>query len=292
MAINNRSTRWGITLFEDAEPQFRSQTMHYLKYIRHICPDTGRPHWHIFVQYKKKLRGGSVKKDFNGHLLCLHKDDTSYIDDGHTAVGDPVEHGNLAGAGQRTDILAFKAAIDSGASMKEISSQHFQCWLKYHKMIPTYRTIQAPLYTSKYKKEDFLVNIPDDQWDTHYHLWGGPDTGKTQFALAQFERPLYVRHQDHLVDFDINRHDGIVMDEMSFTHWPVNSVICLLNKKDPAQVHVRYTTALLPAGVRIIFCSNEEHIFYNPGNPNIEPSQIESIKAKVQVVHVTRKMFE
>lgn len=80
----------------------------------------------------------------------------------------------------------------------------------------------------------------------------------------------------------------MVCDEMSFTHWPVCSVIGLLNKKDPAQVHVRYTTALLPAGIRIIFCSNEEEIFYSRNNPNVTMSQIASIDAKLYVNRINK----
>lgn len=48
-----------------------------------------------------------------------------------------------------------------------------------------------------------------------------------------------MRHADHFKFFDASYHDGIVVDEMSFTHWPINAVINLVNKKDPAMIHIR-----------------------------------------------------
>jgi len=279
-----------VTIFQEEDPVFKEETMVYMKYVKHLCPETKRIHFHVFVQYGVKQRGTAVKRDFDGHLIRLFKNNTDYIDDGHSALSDPVEYGKLQQQGARNDINAFRDAIASGATLKDLSHDYFKEWLKYGKMIPTYRMLQAPLYLAKYPPESFLV-APITVWTKHYHLWGDPDTGKTQYALSQFKNPHYVRHQDHLADFDTARHDGIVCDEMSFTHWPVNSVIGLLNKKDPAQVHVRYTTALLPAGIKIIFCSNDEDIFYNMNSPGITMTQIASIQAKVETLHVNKRMF-
>lgn len=59
--------------------------------------------------------------------------------------------------------------------------------------------LQAPLYVSKYPADSFRVKLQGRQWDRHHHVWGDPDTGKTQWALAQFERPHYVRYIDYLI---------------------------------------------------------------------------------------------
>lgn len=290
-AIIARVKIWGLTTWKDEHPTFSEEHMEYMKVVQHKAPDTDRLHWHSFIIFKSRLRMNTVKgivADREAHCIPLYKVDTAYLDDGHTALAEPVEFGSIpkTDQGKRNDITRFKEALESHATLKEIAQEHFGCWLKYQKMIPIYRSLINEVSPSRYTLDQFKRPLPN--WDTHWHLWGPPDTGKTQFALAHFTKPLYVRHIDHLLAFD--NHDGIVFDEMSFTHWPITSVITLLNKKDQGQINIRYTYIIIPAGTRMIFCSNLEYIFYDPDKP-ITPECKESIEAKVTIVNVTHKLF-
>lgn len=251
----------------------------------------GRLHWHAFVIFKQPVRRFTCKKlilDNGAHCNPLLRDDTSYLDDGHDTVAGPRTFEEKPTQGKRSDIKSFKEAIDRGDSIREISNSHFGCWCKYGNLITRYRMLQTDTQ-SAYPLSSFKW-APLDLEHQHAHLFGPPDTGKTQFALAHFERPLYVRHPDHLTHFDPKHHDGIVVDELSFTHWPICSVINMLNKKDPAMIHIRYQVAYLPAGVRIIFCSNEPDIFYDPSKP-VPGYASESIIAKCTSYHVLEKLY-
>lgn len=288
--MDRRQRIWGVTTWKEDPPTFDVETMTYMMRVRHRAPETGKEHWHALIAFKKQVYGNGVKKailDKEAHLRPLQNYDTQYLEDGHTAISAPQEFGEKVKKGARSDIASFKKAIEDGKSISEIAQSHFSCWLKYSAMIPKYRALIKDQYVSKYGKEDFKGEIVE--WDKQWHLWGPPDTGKTQFALAQFEHPLYIRHIDEINNFDPMKNDGIVLDEMDFTHWPVNAVINLLNKKDPQQIHIRYTVACLPAGVNMIFCSNKEGIFFDPMKATQEEQ--ESVLAKVQIMHVDKKLF-
>lgn len=103
-------------------------------------------------------------------------------------------------------------------------------------------------------------------------LCGGKGCGKTQFALAHFNKPLYVQEKDDFAKFVEGYHDGIVIDEMSFTHWPNGSIINMLQLETTISVHCRYGDAKIPAGTPRIFCYNNDGIFSTVVNPDAEQS--------------------
>jgi len=92
-------------------------------------------------------------------------------------------------------------------------------------------------------------------------FWGPSGFGKTQFALAHFKNPLFVTHLDELSRFNKAVHDGIVFDDMSFSHLPRNTQIYLLDQDNNRAIHVRYKTAKLPKHTKKIFTTNTREIF-------------------------------
>lgn len=286
---------WGVTSWADGPLEYNGAKMRYMRCVHHKCPETGRLHWHSFIQFKSKLRLSEVKKlikDDTAHCVRLYKDDTSYLDDGHDSISEPMEFGKRVTQGQRTAIADFGEAIRDGKSDKELFEMDAASYLRYHNCIGKVRALYMPEVKAQYSLDQFTFpRIGEDEWDKHYHFWGPADTGKTQFALAHFKKPLYVRHVDKLADFYGGQYDGIVVDEVNFSHWPISSVINLLNKKDPAHVHIRYTVAVLPAEVKIIFCSNEEFIFYDNSRYSEETVVVQSIHAKVRTICVEDRMY-
>lgn len=89
-------------------------------------------------------------------------------------------------------------------------------------------------------------------------LVGPTGCGKTVWALRFSPKPsLLVRHIDRLRDFDKEIHKSIIFDDMVFKHIPVQGQIHLVDNYLPADIHCRYTTALIPAGTAKIFTCNE-----------------------------------
>jgi len=87
-------------------------------------------------------------------------------------------------------------------------------------------------------------------------LYGSTNTGKTQWATHQFINPLVCSHMDDLKFFNRDEHDGIVFDDMSFSHYPRETIIHLLDWDLDRSIHNRYANAFIPKHTRKIFTSN------------------------------------
>ena len=88
-------------------------------------------------------------------------------------------------------------------------------------------------------------------------LHGATECCKTEFALAHFDSPLVVRRRD-----DLKRArgvtDGIVFDDVDFSEWTPEDVICLLNTDKPRSLPARYSDAFIEADIPMIFTTNKK----------------------------------
>lgn len=93
-------------------------------------------------------------------------------------------------------------------------------------------------------------------------MWGPSGVGKTSYLRSRFPNALWVTHIDDLGTFDSAIHtDGIIFDDMSFTHLPRTAQIHLVDMDDDRSIHIRYGTATIPAGTQKFFTSNVREIF-------------------------------
>jgi len=83
-------------------------------------------------------------------------------------------------------------------------------------------------------------------------------------------------------------HDGIVFDDMSFDHWPPESVIHLLDMECERALHVRYGTVTIPAYTKKIFTSNKKNIFTKI---DVEIEQFNAISRRYKDVVIDRCLF-
>lgn len=119
-------------------------------------------------------------------------------------------------------------------------------------------------------------------------VYGNSNTGKTSFVKAHFNNPLFCSHIDNLKRFDVTKHDAIIFDDMAFDHWPIASVIHLVDMDEERTIHIRYGTVTIPAGVQKVFTSNKKEIFYKPEN---DTEQIRAIERRVEYFHVTGPLY-
>jgi len=95
-----------------------------------------------------------------------------------------------------------------------------------------------------------------------YVIQGPTGIGKTQFALAHFENPLFISHIDDLKKFD--GHDGLVFDDCDYRHWDRTHQIHLIDTKQERTIHARYSNARRPANIPMIFTTNDRVFSYDP----------------------------
>lgn len=111
--------------------------------------------------------------------------------------------------------------------------------------------------------------------------------GKTHYALAHFKNPLVVSHIDKLKQLSPD-HDGIVFDDMCFTHWPPSSIIHLVDTELERDINIRYGTVNIPAGTRKIFTYNSDNPFYKE---DISDEQKIAIERRIHRVHVLNVLY-
>lgn len=101
-------------------------------------------------------------------------------------------------------------------------------------------------------------------WDMLYtgkvlHLKGDTGIGKSTWAMLHAPKPcLVINHADALKQFRIGYHKSIILDEMSFKHWPRETQIAIADMSMDRQIHVRYGFAQIPKNTPKIFTSNVE----------------------------------
>lgn len=87
-------------------------------------------------------------------------------------------------------------------------------------------------------------------------FWGEAGIGKTEFAKQLLPKALFVSHMDDLALFEVGVHEGIIFDDMDFTHFPRTSQIHVVDFDNVRSIHIRYAVARIPARTPKIFTTN------------------------------------
>lgn len=242
---------------------------------REICPATQRPHIQGYVMFKQRKRLSELKKihstaqwkkvngsPWQNKVYCSK--DGSFSEIGEVPK-EPKEKDETW-----REVLACETYEEAIAMVREKRPRDY-C-LHGEAIERNLKRSKKKAYTAKYALGEF----------THEPivlskacLFVGPTlTGKTQFAMAHFKSPLFVRHIDQLKTFG-PENDGIVFDDMSFKHWPAEAVIHLLDAECPSEINIRYATASIPAGTKKIFTHNDRNPFYLATIPEAQQEAIE-----------------
>lgn len=102
-----------------------------------------------------------------------------------------------------------------------------------------------------------LTSFSVPTWDrTKTLILTGPtNAGKTALAKALLPNALFISHIDGLKNFS-TLYDGIIMDDMTFTHYPRESQIHLVDTAEEREIHCRHTNGRIPADVPRIITTN------------------------------------
>lgn len=108
-------------------------------------------------------------------------------------------------------------------------------------------------YTHLYPDTEWLLDAP---FTRCCYIWGATGTGKTQWAVHQFNRPLVVSTRDSLRHFRRDLHDGIVFDDIDFSTWEREELIHLFDWDIERTIRCRYSDATIPRFTKKVVTSN------------------------------------
>jgi len=248
--------------------------------------DSGTDHWQGAVIFKTAKRLSGVKKLLSRAHWEKMRGNWDQNMEYCTKEQEVLIHIDHGGQGKRNDLAAVRASIDEGAPEAELWDLHFNQMVRYHKGIMRGAAQLRPIsVVGNYDAREFIMK--PIKWGKKKSLiiWGDSGTGKTEYALSNFDNPLFVTHIDHLLKFVPTKHDGIIFDDMSFTHFPRETQIHILDSEQPRQLHCRYNTADIPAYTRKIFTTNVH------GGAIFDLADLAIIR-RVKVFEVTEPLFE
>lgn len=263
-----RSRRWTWTLnnptSDDIErlkgvgADLSTYHLRYLTWGNEVAPETGTPHLQGYAEFTvmkslKKVkdlvspRVHAEKSKGNGEQNQIYSQ----------KEGDFLEFGVLTKQGKRTDILKIQEMIDAGHTDREIAIRYFSTWTRMRGAVKEYRALISPRRTNvPYSLTSFPEAWPQELPETVTIFWGESGVGKTCFAKALLPNALMVSHIDDLRLFQKDEHDGIIFDDMDFGHIPRTAQIHLVDSDDDRSIHCRYDCAVIPAGTKKIFTTN------------------------------------
>jgi Putative viral replication protein. len=243
--------------------------------------ESGTPHLQGYIGFKAMKRLAALKKlHSKAHWeKSKSKDADIYcIKEGSELIINM----NNKKQGKRNDIDNVLEMISKGAKDKELWTEHGATMVRYYK---GFEESKKHLFPKRFKAR---YELSEFEW-TNLELkkstiiWGETGIGKTQFALAHFTNPLWVRHLDMLDQLTVD-HDGIVFDDMAFNHLPRSTQIFLTDNDDEAHIHIRYKVAIIPAGMKKIFTCNTM-------NGEIFDLHDAAIRRRVEIVELNKQSF-
>lgn len=236
-------------LIEECTSMLNWEHRKYITWGLEKCPTTGREHFQGYIELLKPQRITALKKiaatthfeERKGTqeeaIKYCHKDG-QFIEEGIKAKGQ----------GHRTDLEELKLDLDKGMNLKEISDEHFECFLRYNKSIKEYQLLHQ---THRSWKTDLII------------LFGEPGTGKSHLGFSKYpEAYPMLQPTNGGVYFDgYIGQETVIIDD--FYGWIQFSLLLKMTDKYPLIVHTKGGSVQFKPK-RIIITSNSNPLdWYN-----------------------------
>lgn len=275
------------------------------------CPDTGRLHWQGYLETTRACDLSTIRKILACDWCHLEprrgtqlqamdyckKTDTGVLgDDGDKILFEWGKPGASGPAGKDAkndnyrkvlEMSTYQEALQKLEELEPADYVRFNAAVKRglmaHYLKPTV-FIRAP--------ETFNTPLisPEIYTKLSVVLTGISNAGKTAYAVAHFKNPYVVSHIDQLKDFNPCVNDGLVFDDMSFAHWPVESCIHLIDLEYDRFINCRHNTGYIPKNMPRFFTSNKR--FYDVFNAkDANEEQCKAIERRVHHVLVNKKLY-
>ncbi len=284
--------------FEVGNCEIDPDKVQYLIQGQEVCPDTGRSHLQCFVHLKVEERFSTLQKAYphwqnlakmistpwKNYKYCAGLSEgktANKINEWGTRPKEPKEKG--LGDVPYCEALAAPTIREGIAIIKEKKPRDY-C-LHGESIERNLKRAKIEPFLHKFSPDSFTT--PLQPLDKSTLLYGDTNIGKTHYAAAHFQNPLVCSHMDNLKSLSPD-HDGVIFDDMSFKHWPIESVIHLVDIEFARTINVRYGTVHIPASTRKIFTHNTRNPFYGD---TIDPEQSGAVDRRMNVVHIHNKLF-
>ncbi len=219
-----RSRGWCFTLNNPTDLQVpREWGGDYCVWQYETAPTTGTPHLQGYIYYKGRKRFEALK-EVNARASWRKANGTAsqnkvYCSKDDTRIDGPWEHGTIPQQGKRTDILALKDTIDSGASITVIRDLHYSLWIRHQRAVlsdrlyvqrksanrsrPQVLVVYGPSGTGKTKtvREAFPTAYWLDKPSSHSSLWFDGYEGESTIVVDEFFGWIPYHFLKRLLDY-------------------------------------------------------------------------------------------
>ena len=260
---------WCYTLNNWTNAEFSSLKNLECKYhiIGREIGEKGTPHLQGYLSFEKTCRIKSLKKLNERIHWEMAKDGEKAINYCMKEDSDPFIKDNRK-QGQRSDLINLTRELNEGKSVTEVAKAYPSDYIRYHAGIEKYaKLVQVSSESAEYSLVEcckYVKLFPIQNYTSV--VIGDAGCGKTQYALSHFVKPLLVTHIDDLLNLQQDN-DGIVFDDMDFTHWHRTHQIHILDYDNTRSIHCRYRTASIPKHTFKIFTGNK--MMFNWGDDAI-----------------------
>ncbi|AXH76233.1 MAG: helicase [Cressdnaviricota sp.] len=273
----SKARRYMFTLFAAAHEELRlldyaalPDYVSFVVYQRELCPTTHREHFQGYLELSKPMPFASLLRDcdqFEGAHFdrCLGNQAQciAYCRKEASQLEGPWEHGEKKGQGARSDLLAVKEAIDSGASMKRVAEDHFTEFVKYERGLRSYKRLQAP-------RRD---------WAMECYLYLGPSgTGKTRTVRDRFPNAYWKPKGPWWDQYD--GEEVVVIDEMYGHSFPYTELLQLLDRY-PHSVQCKGGTIEFTSKILVMTSNQDPADWYDPQRTHSGPWASSPLKRRL-----------
>jgi len=235
--------------------------------------ETGTLHWQAYVEYKKPVRIGTVKKDFPGchaevrrgsraqSLRYCYKDRSRVStdseeksSDGHLSesrccmgITEQCLERIISGeASNKTsaELLEIQEKIKNGADEETIANDHFPLWVRYYKAFERYRVL-----TSKPRNHEMTVVV----------LQGPTGTGKSRWAMDTYPGAYWKQRSNWWCGY--SGESTVILDE--FYGWLPFDLLLRLCDRYPLLVESKGGQIQMVATTIIITSNSIPDSWYN-----------------------------
>lgn len=174
----------------------------------------GVPHLQAYVWWNAGKTRSDMKRLLPGWWFEPAKGNALQNQKYCTKDGDYYEEGTPPAQGRRTDLLIVAEAVDDGTGMYEISREHPETYIKYHRGIEKYKAL---------KYQDRNPNFPPKVvW-----MWGAAGVGKTAEAV-RYNESYYIKDGTQWWD-GYEQQKVIIIDDFD-GKWPYRDFLRLLDR--------------------------------------------------------------